>query len=175
MKKKLLFKNTTQYSKDVYNEFNRFHNNRNIHKYEFFTIFVFILLVYCIIQTIKAKIIFLSILFIVVLITFVIYRFIGPIHIYKKEIKKKSVTKSETFSFYFYENYFKIRENMDFHKISYLKLHKVYETDKYFYLYVNKQYSFILDKSGFTKGTDIEFTDFIKNKVWFRYKKSAKE
>ena len=173
MKKKLLFKNTTQYSKKAYNQFNQFHNNNNVLKYELFTVLIIILLIYCIVTTIKARIIPLVLLFILILISFVIYRFFGPIRIYKKEVKKKAITKTQSFNFYFYDKYFKIKDNLNFYKQSYFKLHKVYETDEFFYLYVNKQYSFIIDKSGFTKGTPQEFSDFIKKKVLLKYKKSA--
>lgn len=174
MKKKLLFKNATQYSKKAYNKFNQFHNNNNVLKYELFTVLIIILLIYCIIATIKAKIVPLAILFTSVLIGFIIYRFFGPIRIYKKEVKKKAITKAQTFNFYFYDKYFKIRDNLDFHKQYYFKLHKVYETDEFFYLYIDKQYSFLVDKSGFTKGTPQEFSDFIKKKVLLKYKNSAK-
>ena len=174
MKKKLLFKNATKYSKKAYNQFNQFHNNNNILKYELFTLLIILLLIYCIVATIKAKVIPLAILFVLTLIGFVIYRFFGPIRIYKKEVTKKAITKTQTFNFYFYDKYFKIRDNLDFYNQSYFKLHKVYETNEFFYLYVNKQYSFIIDKSGFTKGTSKEFSDFIKKKVLFKYKNSAK-
>lgn len=173
MKKKLLFKNSTQYSKKAYNKFNQFHNNNNVLKYELFTLLIIIMLIYCIVTTIKAKVISLAILFASVLVSFIIYRFFGPIRIYKKEVKKKAITKAQTFNFYFYDKYFKIRDNIDFHKQYYFKLHKVYETDEFFYLYIDKQYSFLVDKSGFTKGTPQEFSDFIKKKVLFKYKNSA--
>ena len=63
------------------------------------------------------------------------------------------------------------RDKLDFDKISYFRLYKVYETPKYFYLYLTKQYSFIIDKEGFTQGDAKEFSKFIKNKLlWFKYK-----
>ena len=173
MKKKLLFKNSTQYSKKAYNKFNQFHNNNNVLKYELFTVLIIILLIYCIVTTIKGKVIPLAVLFLLALIFFVIHRFFGPIRIYKKEVTKKAITKTQTFNFYFYDKFFKVRDNLDFHKQFYFKLHKVYETDEFFYLYIDKQYSFIVDKSGFTKGTSEEFSNFIRKKILFKYKNSA--
>ena len=67
MKKKLLFKNTTQYSKKLYDEFTRFHTNKNFLVYEIFTVFIIILLMYCIFATLKEKFIMLGILFILIL------------------------------------------------------------------------------------------------------------
>ncbi len=175
MKKKLLFKNATKYSKKLYDEFTRFHNSKNSLSYEVFTIFILILLIYCVITTIKAKMALLSILFIIVFIVFIGYRLFNPIYLYKKESKKKAITKEKTFNFYFYDTYFKIRDNLNFDKVSYLRLHKVYETEKYFYLYLTKKYSFIIDKTGFTQGTPEEFSNFIKSKVWLKYSRYEKK
>ncbi len=171
MKKQLLFKNTTQYSKKLYDEFTRFHNDKNNLYYEIFTIFILILLVYCLIETIKSKLVVLSIVFILALIIFTCYRLFNPILIYKKEVKNKAIAKSDTFKFYFYNNYFKVRDKLNFDKVSYFRLYKVYETDKYFYLYLTKRYSFIINKEGFTQGTAEEFSTFIKNKMLFKYSK----
>ena len=99
MKKKLLFKNTTQYSKKVYDEFTHFHNDKNNLYYEIFTVFILILLIYCIIETIKAKLVVLCIVFILTLIIFTCYRLFNPIVIYKKEVKGKAIAKSNTFKF----------------------------------------------------------------------------
>ena len=175
MKKKLLFKNSTQYSKKLYDEFIRFHNDKNSLSYDLFTIFIFSLLVYCIIATIRAKIIPLALLFGVVLIVFTGYRVFNPIYFYKKEVTKKAITNEKTFHFYFYENSFKIRDNLNFDKVSYFRLYKVYETQKYFFLYINRKYSFIINKECFTQGSSDEFSRFIKNKMKFKYSKYEKK
>lgn len=169
MKKRLLFKNATKYSKKLYDEFTRFHNEKFSFSYDVFTIFILILLVYCIIATIRAKIGLLAIIFSIVLIVFFGYRVFNPIYFYKQEVKKKAITKEKIFKFYFYDNYFKIRDNLDFDKIPYFKLYKVFETEKYFYLYLTKKYSFIIDKACFTQGTSEEFSKFIKDKMWIKY------
>lgn len=171
MKKKLLFKNATQYSKKLYDEFTRFHNDKNWLSYDIFTIFILILLIYCIIATIREKIVVLAIIFILTFIVFIGYRIFNPIYFYKKEVSKKAITKEKIFNFYFYDKYFKIRDNLNFDKVYYFNLYKVYETKKYFYLYLDKKYSFIIDKSTFTQGTSEEFAEFIKSKVWLKYSK----
>ena len=171
MKKNLLFKNATQYSKKLYDDFTRFHNKKNSFAYESYTILILIMLLYCISATIKAKIATLAILFVLALIIFIVYRLFNPIYLYKKEINTKAITKEKTFNFYFYDSYFKIRDNLNFDKISYLRLYKVYETQKYFYLYLTKKYSFIINKEGFSQGTAQEFSDFIKKKMWIKYSK----
>ena len=175
MKKKLLFKNSTQYSKKLYDEFTQFHNKKNSRYYDLFTVFILILIVYCIYSTLKAKVFPLSIIFLAIFILFAGYRVFYPFFFYKKEITKKSITKEKTFNFYFYNTYFKVKNNSNFDKIPYFKLYRVYETEKYFYLYLLKNYSFIIDKNGFNQGTSKEFSNFIKNKMWIRYSKSIKE
>lgn len=169
MKKQLLFKNTTQYSKRVYDQFTRFHNKKFSLSYDLFTVFILILLIYCLIITIINKVIFVSILFAIVLVSFLFYRILSPMFFYKKEVTKKAITKEKTFKFYFYNNYFKIRDNLDYDTIHYFRLYKVFETNDFFYLYFDKKYSFIVDKAGFTQGTAKEFSKFIKDKMWMKY------
>ena len=169
MKKKLLFKNSTQYSKKIYNQFSQFHNEKFSFSYNIFTIFILILLIYCFIMTIKNKIISLAIIFTVALILFVGYRLFNPMFFYKKEVNKKAITKEKVFKFYFYNTYFKIRDNLSYNTIHYFRLYKIFETKDFFYLYLDKKYSFIIDKKGFTHGTAEEFSKFIKNKMWLKY------
>ena len=175
MKKKLMFKNTTQYSKKLYDEFNRFHSEKFSLSYDLFTLFILVLLIFCIFETIKAKIISLVILFIVILLVFLGYRIFHPVIFYKKQVKRKAISKEKVFNFYFYDNYFKIRDKLNSDKIYYLNLHKIYETKNYYYLYMTKKYSFILDKSGFSQGTSEEFSKFLKTKLWFKYSKYEKK
>lgn len=175
MKKKLLFKNSTQYSKELYDIFIKFHREKFSLKYDMFTIFILILLVYCLIMTIINKILFLAITFALIIIIFSSYRLLGPIFFYKKEVNKKAITKEKIFKFYFYDKYFKIRDNLSYDTIPYFRLYKIFETKDFFYLYFNKKYSFIVDKSGFTQGTTEEFSKFIKDKMWVKYSKYDKK
>ncbi len=169
MKKKLLFKNSTQYSKKLYDEFTRFHNEKFSFSYNIFTIFILVLLIYALIVTMKNKIIFLAIVFALSILGFSTYRFFSPMMFYKKEVSKKSVTKEKIFKFYFYDKYFKIRDNLNYDIIPYFRLYKVFETTNFFYLYFTRKYSFIIDKAGFTQGTAEEFSKFIKDKMWIKY------
>ena len=116
-----------------------------------------------------------SLLFVVILIVFAGYRIFNPIYLYKKEVKKKAITKEKLFNFYFYDKYFKVRDNLNSDKIPYFSLYKVYETRKYFYLYLTKKYSFIIEKEAFTLGTSEEFSNFIKNKMWIKYSEYNKK
>ena len=169
MKKKVFFKNSTQYSKKLYDTFTRFHRQKFSLSYNIFTIFISILLIYCLIMTIKNKMFLLAIVFAITSIAFVMYRLFSPMFFYKKEITKKSIANEKTYKFYFYDKYFKIRDNLNYDIVPYFRLYKVFETKNFFYLYYNKKYSFILDKNSFTFGSSEEFSKFIKDKMWLKY------
>ena len=48
------------------------------------------------------------------------------------------------------------------------KLYKIYETNDFFYLYINKDHAFLLEKNTFTKGDISTFYIFVKRKIWFK-------
>lgn len=169
MKDKMLFKNHTTYSKKTYNEFVQFHNKKYGLIYDLYTIVFLLLFIYCLIINIINKMLFLSIVFVILILTFLIYRVFNPIFEYKKEVSSKSISKEQNFFFYFYDKNFKIREKTRFIKIRYFKLRKIYETDKFFYLYMTKKHAFLIDKQGFTLGNSEEFSKFMKNKFKLKY------
>lgn len=169
MNNKMLFKNHTTYSKKTYNEFVQFHNKKYGFIYDLYTISIFILFIYCLIVSFINKIFFLTIVFILSIFLFLLYRIIYPLFEYKKELSSNYVSKEQSFFFYFYEKNFKIREKSRLVKIKYYKLRKIYETDKFFYLYMTKNHAFLIDKQGFTLGNSKEFSKFMKNKLKLRY------
>ena len=56
-------------------------------------------------------------------------------------------------------------------RVYYFKLHKVFETKDYFYLYLDEDTAFLVSKSGFKLGTPKDFSEFIKKKCIFKYSK----
>ena len=65
-----------------------------------------------------------------------------------------------------YDKFFVISDKKNSEKIKYWKLHRIYETEEFFYLYINKDHAFLLDKSTFTKGNTSEFLKFLRKKIW---------
>ena len=55
-------------------------------------------------------------------------------------------------------------------RLKYYKIYKAYENKDFIYLYINKDYAFILEKSGFLIGDADLFKKFIKNKIKFKFK-----
>ena len=90
-----------------------------------------------------------------------------------EEIKSDKIQKEESFTFYFYNKYFKIREEnkLETYTMKYFSIHKVYETKSFFYIYIDKNHSFIINKNSFSTGTSKKFSEFIKKKCWCKFKK----
>ena len=65
--------------------------------------------------------------------------------------------------------YFKIEKKV----YPYLKLYKVFETQDYFYLYIDEEHAALVNKKGFKIGNVEAFTDFIKKKCLFKYSKQG--
>ena len=68
----------------------------------------------------------------------------------------------------FYDKYMEIKNTDDIIKFNYYKLYKFFETENYFYLYINKNYSFVLTKTGFSIGDSNDFCKFMKKKLWYK-------
>lgn len=165
---KILFKNTTKYTKENCNNFVEFHS-RKYGKKELTKI---ILITLCIIYILIFNIIYKNWLLIlgVIAIGIIIYL----IQNIKLEKDKKTRKKVKEFTFYFYENYIKIKYRRQFERLKYFQIHKIFETDEYFFLYLDEKSSLILSKEGFEVGRPKEFSKFIKNKCPLKYKNEDK-
>lgn len=166
---KPLFKNTTKYTKQSYEQFISFHNKKFNFSYMIYTLVMSVLLIYCIIFNITQKNFLYMLLFLAILFIFLIIRLYLPIRRYKKTQKNYAKNKEMNFKFAFYPYYFTIGKK----PIYYFKLYKVFETKNCFYLYVNEDNAAILNKNGFEIGTADEFSKFIKKKCLFRYSKQS--
>lgn len=166
---KPLFKNITKYNKKNYEQFLEFHNKKYSFSYNFYTITMIILLIYCIIFNIIQKNFSMFLLFLVLLIIFLFTRIYLPIKRYQKTQKQIAKNKENNFTFSFYDLYFTINKTTFY----YLKLYKVFETNDYFYLYINEDYAALVSKNGFKVGTAEEFSKFIKKKCLFKYSRKV--
>ena len=165
---KILFKNKTKYTKQIYQKYLQFHQSKYGNKYTFTTIVTILFLCFCFIMNLKYSNYNTSILLVIVLIVFCFYRFFYPVKKVEKELKTEKFENEKEFTFTFYEKFFIISDTKSSEKIKYWKLYKVYETDEFFYLYINKDHAFLLDKSTFIRGNTTEFLKFLKKKTWFK-------
>lgn len=165
----LLFRNTTTYNSKKYDKFLQFHEKNFSFSYNLYNIIMIILLLYCMIINIIQKNVQFTILFLAMLAILILIRIYWPIKKYEKNEKQYSNNENSTFTFLFYKYFFTINEETFY----YLKLYKVFETDSYFYLYINSDNAILLEKTGFEVGTSEDFSKFIKKKCFLKYKYQA--
>ena len=154
---KVLFKNTTKYTKENCNQFLQFHQNKYGKKELAKLAVAGIAILYIVIFNIVYKnwIFLLS-----ALAVGVVLYFVNRLQTEKRSKKKNKV---KVFTFYFYDRYMKVKYKKEFERLPYFRLHKIFETS-----------SFILDKAGFEVGTAAEFSKFIKAKCPLKYSKQDK-
>lgn len=166
----ILFENTTKYTKSIYDEFLCFHRS----KYQFidisFTIIVIAFILFCLIIQIKSHHLNFAIAICVALIAFILWRFLRPASKISKEYKSDKIKKQKLFTFKFYDKFFTIQDDNQFSEIKYYELYRVFETEGFFYLYIDKTHSFLVDKSCFKENNWQNFSKFIKKKCWWCYR-----
>ena len=167
---KLLFKNTTTYSKHIYDDFLSFYSIKLSFKYHLFSFVISMLILFLIILYVQNHYYELAVIFCACLTSFILYRYFHPIEEVNQDYHSDKITKEQSFTFLFYDHYFKINTKRQYSIVYYRKLYKIFETDTFFYLYLDNRHSFLLDKSGFKKGTPLDFRNFIKKKCPFKYK-----
>lgn len=168
---KILFKNKTKYSKEIYDEYLTFHRKKYSFTYKLFTLFVIATILFCIILQIRYHYYSLAIAFCIVLTVFFLWRFLHPVYEVSKEYQSDKIVNEKEFTFIFYDTYFKIMGKQEVSNCQYWKLHKVFDADKFFYLYLDKNHALLLEKTGFLKGAPKDFSTFIKKKTLWKYRK----
>lgn len=168
---KLLFKNKTRYTKNVYHEFLTFHRKKYHFTYTAYTVLVIVFLLFSLIFQISYHNFSIAILLCCGIIGFILWRYLRPISEISKEYKSDRIQKGKEFVFLFYEKFFTVDDKEEIYQIKYYQLHKVFETPRFFYLYLDKKHAFLIDKSKFEKDASSAFSTFIKKKCWYFYKK----
>lgn len=165
-----LFENKTKYSQKEYDIFiesyiKEYATSDNIYIFFYIAFFGF-----CMVYAFIEKEIILGIILLVGLIVYLWFKIIRPNQLVEKTKKSRKVSGNFVNKYEFYKNYFKV-ENPDGNaQVLYLKLYRVVETKSYFYIYISREYAFIVSKLGFTKGKSEDFSKFLKKKVFTRYK-----
>ena len=154
---KILYKNKTKYTKEGYSKFLQFHQNKFGNKYTFSTVVTILLLCFCIITNLQYYHKSVAFILLITLIIFCFYRFYHPIKLVKQELKTEKFKNEIEFTFKFYKKFFTIFDSKNLEKIQ-----------DFFYLYIDKNHAFLLDKNTFTRGDTSEFLKFIKRKIWFK-------
>ena len=168
---KKLFVNKTVYNAKVYEEFLQFHGKRYNLAYWLYTGIWTVVLFFCIIIAFGSQMSTQAVLINIILVCFIGYRILKPKFIIKRELKGDKVSDSSLNTFSFYDNYLMVANKEGKFRYKFLMLRRVFETNSFFYLYVSRENAFLIDKNGFSLGTSKEFSDFIKGKCKFKFKK----
>ncbi len=168
---KILFKNKTKYSKEIYKQFVDFHSKKYHFSYVLFTATIIFLILFCIVLQISYRYYSLAILSCIIFTCFCLYRYFHPISVVNKELKGKTLQEEKSFTFKFYEKYFKIQDKLQIDTVKYYQIRKIFETKNFFYLYIDRTHAFIINKENFLIGKPADFSEFLKKKCIFRFKK----
>ena len=164
----LKFKNITRYNKKIYAEFIQFHTQKNLIKNVIYIFIIIIPLTYIFIYNVKINNMNSVYALLVIIILVILYKVFSQKRIIKREINSSKIKEEKEYEFNFYDEYIIIKNKGREEKMKYKDIYKIWETDKYFYLYVNKTDALILEKLGFAYGTPEEFKKFISTKCILR-------
>lgn len=171
IKLKILFENTTKYSKDIYENFLTFHQKKYRFSYITYNIIVTAFVITGLILQVKYHNYSIAILLCCGLTFFLLWRLFHPISEVSKEYKSEKIKQQKEYTFKFYTNFFTVEDNKQIYKLKYFDLYKIFETSTFFYLYLDKNHAFLIDKSKFKENNTNEFSIFIKKKCWYCYSK----
>lgn len=167
---KPLFKNTTQYNSEVYDEFLKFHAKKFHLTFTIYNIFVIAFLLFCIIYQISRHNLSIAVCICFLLVGFVLWRYLHPAKEVRDLYQSNVIQKEQKFTFAFYPKHLRISNMTQYQTVKYSKLYRIYETPTFFYLYIDRSHSYLLDKNKFLIGTPEEFKLFIKKKCHFKFR-----
>ena len=127
------------------------------------------LILFCLILQIKYYNINIAILFCFGLTFFILWRLLHPISEISKEYKSEKIQKKKEYNFKFYDKYFTINDGNNIFNIKYFKLYKIFETNDFFYFYIDKNHAFLIDKKTFKNNATSSFSSFIQKKCWWKF------
>ena len=166
-----LFENKTRLSMKEYNIFIESYKKEFSISDCWYIIFYIVFFGLCMILALRKGEIILGIILFAGLCIYLWFKIMRPNKLVKKTKKSQKVSGNFVNKYEFYKNYFKVENPEGKTQILYFKLYRVVETKLYFYIYISRQYAFIVSKLGFTEGNPDNFSEFIKKKVHMRYKK----
>lgn len=169
-----LFENKTKYSEKLYNIFLQEYKKEYAFSDNAFMIFNFVFFGICMILAFKENEIILGVAILIGLLIYFWFKLIRPATREKKTRKSPMLKGNFTNTYKFYNKYFEVENPQGKATTYYIKIYKIVETKEYYYIYISREYAFIVSKIGFTKGNALEFTEFMKKKLFTKYKNRIK-
>ena len=118
---KILFKNKTKYDKEIYRKFLEFHSKKYHFQSTLFNVIIIAFILFLIVLQITYKYYSIAILSAIIFTGFCLYRYFHPIFVVTKELKGETISQEKSFTFKFYERYFKVSDNINMNTVKYLK------------------------------------------------------
>lgn len=171
----ILFKNRTKYTKEIYDTFLEFHRKKYHFSYLAYNVIIIALILFCLTVQVKYHNFTIAILFCCILTGFILWRYLHPTSEVSKEYQSDKIQKEQIFTFKFYKNFFTCENTKEIQKVQYYRLYRIFETDDFFYLYIDRTHSFLVSKTSFNLGKASDFSSFIHKKCFFRYRNSNKK
>jgi hypothetical protein len=165
-----LFKNKTKYTEKEYQRFLQSYQKEYALTDTLYILFYIGFFTFCLVLAIINKEFLLSGILFVGLLIYIWYKFIRTKKKIQKEKSSKKIQKEYITTFNFYKKLFRVKNQDGEAKIFYFKIYKVVETKTHFYIYISRDYAFIVSKKGFINSTPEEFSEFIKKKTFGKYK-----
>ncbi len=167
-----IFINSTKYSEEELGRFLKFHRNKFVKKNIVITaVFVIFMVSLILFNLLNRNWTLVLVLLAMGLVAYLYYTYINV----QDKQKNNEMQKEQEFDFLFYDKYLIVKNVQQKSKYNYWKFYRIFETKNNFYLYIDKEYSLILNKKKFVKGNNEEFKKFIKKKCFFRYRNNIRK
>ncbi len=166
-----LFQNKTKYTEKEYKLFLESYKEEYALSDILYIIFYIAFFIFFFIVGIVSKEYLVSVAMFICLIIYIWFKFFRTKKKIEKEKESPKIKEAYITTFKFYKRFFRVQNKDGKAQVWYLKMYKVVETDTHFYIYISRDYAFIISKKGFINSTSREFGEFIKKKAWGKYKK----
>lgn len=170
-----LFVNKTKYSKEEYETFLNSYSDEYATSENAYIIFNIAFFGFCMVMAFRNNETLLGIALLIGLLIYIWFKFIRTAKQNKKDRESEKLSGNFVNTYKFYKNYFNVENPEGKAQILYFKLYRVVETNTNYYIYLSRDVAFIMSKEGFTKGNELEFSQFIKKKTFGKYKNRIKK
>ena len=169
-----LFENKTKYSQEEYEKFLKSYEEEYATSENAYMLFNILFFGFCMILAFRNNEILLGIALLIGLLIYIWFKFIRTAKRNKKDRKSSKLSGNFINTYKFHKNQFSVDNPEGKAQIFYFKLYRVVETNTNYYIYISRDMAFIMSKDSFTKGNSLEFSQFIKKKMFTKYKNRIK-
>ncbi len=165
-----LFINKTKCTKEEYDRFQESYKKEYALSEWISVLYYFVFFIFCIVMSFISKEFKLGIILIIAFCLYLFYKFIFMPKRIKKQEGSNQLVKEYVTTYIFYNKIFTSKNEDKEVSTPYFKIYRVIETKTNYYIYVSREYAFIVSKEGFENDKEAEFKEFIKKKVKLKYK-----